>query len=83
MDLSLAVIILVPAMAVIGFLFLAQTILVAWKSPVDRKGGFHGDLFKSFRTMHSDEHSDCYDDCMRGFHWESGRIPACLSSCKL
>jgi hypothetical protein len=82
MDLNLAVIILVPSIAVLGFLFLAQTILVAWKSPVDRKGGFHGDLFKSFRARHS-PHNDCYDDCMNGFHWESGRIPACVSSCKL
>jgi hypothetical protein len=83
MDLNLAVIMLVPVFAVLGFLFLAHTILMAWKSPVDRKGGFHGDLFKSFSAKHSAPHSDCYDDCMNGFHWESGRIPVCVSSCKV
>jgi hypothetical protein len=83
MDLNLAVIILLPAIAVIGFLFLAQTILMAWKSPVDRKGGFHGDLFKTFSAKHSTLHSDCYDDCMRRFHWQSVGIPVCVSSCKV
>jgi len=83
MNLNLLLPIVVPAIAIFGFVFLSKVLLEAWNSRTDRRGGPHGDLFKSLDPKRPLPHSDCYDACMSEAHWEYQRIPACVSSCGL
>ena len=39
--------------------------------------------FKMIRDIRRAVAGECYEDCMRAFHWESEEAPACIRDCRL
>lgn len=39
--------------------------------------------FKMIRDIRRAVAGECYENCMRAFHWESEEAPACIRDCRL
>ncbi len=39
--------------------------------------------FKMIRDIRRSVAGECYENCMRAFHWESEEAPACIRDCRL
>lgn len=39
--------------------------------------------FKMIRDIQRSVAGECYENCMRAFHWESREAPACILDCRL
>lgn|GEM_PF-5189914 len=39
--------------------------------------------FKMIRDIRRSVAGECYEDCMRAFHWESEEAPACIRDCRV
>lgn len=77
------VILIVPLVAIAGFVLLEKALRSTWSSPMDRKEGPHEGFSEGLRLDHPLPHGDCYDGCMSDAHWDSAVVPACVAACGL